>query len=115
MKMIIAVIQPTRLRAVQEALAKVEVTRITICDGQEFAKREDKVPIYRGQTPDTKILRKIVLEIAVNDDFLDVAVDTILNVARTGHRGNDGDGKVFVLPMHDAVQFSPVVTGKGAV
>jgi nitrogen regulatory protein P-II 1 len=115
MKMIIAVIQPTRLRAVQEALTKVGVQRVTICDGQEFAKREDKLPVYRGRPPETNILRKISLQIAVNDDFLQTTVDTIINVARTGHRGNDGDGKVFVLPLEEAVQLSPPQRGKSAI
>ena len=115
MKMIIAVIQPTRLRAVQEALTKVGVERVTICDAQEFAKRADKLPVYRGNSPSTNVLRKVTLEIAVNDDFLQTTVDTIINVARTGHRGNDGDGKVFVLPLHDAVQFSPETRGKSAI
>ncbi len=115
MKMIIAVIQPTRLRAVQEALTRVGVERVTICDAQEFAKREDKLPVYRGNSPATTVFRKVALEIAVNDDFLQATVDTIINVARTGHRGNDGDGKVFVLPMDEAVQFSPETRGKSAI
>ena len=115
MKMIIAVIQPTRLRAVQEALCRVGVTRITICDAQEFANREDRVTIYRGLRTTTDVLRKVTLEIAVNEDFLQKTIDTILTVARTGHRGNDGDGKIFVLPMADAVCFDPVVRGKSAI
>ena len=115
MKMIIAVIQPTRLRAVQEALTKVGVDRVTICDAQEFAKRDDKLPVYRGRSPETNIMRKVTLEIAVNDDFLQATVDTIINVARTGHRGNDGDGKIFVLPLEETVQLSSDQRGKSAV
>lgn len=115
MKMIIAVIQPTRLRAVQEALTRVGVSRFTIYDSQEFAKREDRVTIYRGRPPNTDILRKATLEIAVNDDFLDKAVETILSVARTGIQGNDGDGKVFVLPLDDVCEFFPVKRGKSAI
>ncbi len=115
MKMIIAVIQPTRLRAVQEALTKVGVQRVTICDAQEFAKRDDKLPVYRGRSPETQILRKVTLEIAVNDDFLTTTVDTIINVARTGLRGNDGDGKVFVLPLQEVVQVSSNQRGKSAI
>lgn len=115
MKMIIAVIQPTRLRAVQEALTKVGVTRVTVCEAQEFAKREDKVPIYRGRNPTTDVLRKVTLEIAVNEDFLQTALETIMSVARTGQRGNDGDGKIFVLPLSEAVQFSPEKRGKSAI
>ncbi len=115
MKLIIAVIQPTKLRAVKEALAEIGVGRITICDSQEFAQGEGRVPIYRGIPNRTDVHRKITLEIAVNDDFLGRAVDTIIQVARTGQRGNDGDGKVFVLPLVEAIQFSPETRGPGAV
>lgn len=115
MKLILAVIQPTRLGALTEALSRVGVTRYTVCDAQEFAKREDKTPIYRGMETQSDVLRKISLEIAVNDDFLDVTIKTILNVARTGHRGNDGDGKIFVLPLDEVVHFDPETRGKGAI
>ena len=115
MKIIIAVIQPTRLRAVQEALSRVGVNRVTICDAQEFAKRDDKMPVYRGHAPTTDLLRKVTLEIAVNDDFLQTTVDTIINVARTGLRGNDGDGKVFVLPLENVVNVGPEQRGKSAI
>ena len=115
MKLIIAVIQPTRLRALQEALVRIGVNRVTICDAQEFAKREDKLPVYRGHSPQTDILRKITLEIAVNDDFLDKTIDTIINVGRTGRRGNDGDGKIFILPLADTAQLSSDQRGKSAV
>ena len=115
MKMIVAVIQPTRLRAVQEALTRVGVERVTICDAQEFAKRDDKLPVYRGHSPETSILRKVTLEIAVNDDFLQTTLDTIINVARTGHRGNDGDGKIFVLPLDETVELGSDQRGKSAI
>jgi nitrogen regulatory protein P-II 1 len=115
MKMILAVIQPTRLGALTEALAGVGVTRYTICDAQEFAKREDKTPIYRGMETQSDVLRKVSLEIAVNDDFLGVTVETIMAVARTGHHGSDGDGKIFVLPLDEVVHFHPESRGKGAV
>lgn len=113
--MILAVIQPARLRSVTEALARVGVTRFTVCDAQEFSKRDDRILIYRGLETQSDVLRKVTLEIAVNDDFLETTVDTILNVARTGHRGSDGDGKVFVLPLEDAIHFFPESRGMGAI
>ena len=94
---------------------RIGVNRVTICDAQEFAKREDKLPVYRGHSPQTDILRKITLEIAVNDDFLDKTIDTIINVGRTGRRGNDGDGKIFILPLTDTAQLSSDQRGKSAV
>lgn len=115
MKLVIAIIQPTKLRAVKEALAEVGVERITICDSQEYAQRPDRVPIFRGQEIRTDVLRKITLEIAVNDDFLDRTVETICRVARTGARGNDGDGKVFVLPLEQTVKIKGDQRGPSAV
>lgn len=115
MKMIIAVIQPTKLRALKQALTKIGVPRITICDSQEFAKHIDRQPIYRGLEYRTDILRKITLEIIVNDDYLQRTIETIEKVARTGTHGTDGDGKIFVLPMVEAIQFSPESRGPGAV
>ncbi|MFM7117148.1 MAG: P-II family nitrogen regulator [Planctomycetota bacterium] len=115
MRLIIAVIQPTKLRALKAALANVGVERITICDSQEFAKSTGRVPIYRGVQYRTDILRKITVEIVVNDDYLDRTVATIQEVARTGAYGNDGDGKIFVLPALEAIEFWPEKRGPGAV
>jgi len=115
MKLVIAIIQPTKLRAVKEALAGVGVERITICDAQEYAQRPDRVPVFRGSEIRARVLRKIALEIAVNDDFLQRTVETICHVARTGLRGNDGDGKVFVLPLTAVVDTETDRAGPGAI
>lgn len=112
--MIIAVIQPTKLRAVKQALFQAGVTRVTIVDSQEFAQHVGRKPVYRELEYRTDILRKITLEIAVNDDFLDRTIEIIRQVARTGTLGS-GDGKIFVLSLDDAIQFSPEVRGPGAV
>ena len=115
MKMIIAIIQPTKLRAVKEALAQISVGRVTICDSQEFAHADARVPIYRGIQIRADVLRRITLEIAVNDDFVDRTVDTILQAARTGVQAAERDGVIFVLPLDQAVQFDPESRGPGAI
>ena len=115
MKLIIAVIQPTRLRSVQTALGKCGVERITILDSQEFPSEIAEVPIVRGEEMRARVRRKITIELAVNDDFVDRAVNAIFRAARTGKLGNDGDGKIFVLPLAEAIQLSPLVRGKGAI
>ena len=112
MKMVVAVIQPTRLRALREALYEAGIQRITICDSQEFARYKGRVPIYRGVEYRTDILRKITLEIAVNDDYLDRTVDIIQRVGKTG---DDGDGKIFVFTLADAIKFYPNESGPGAL
>lgn len=115
MKLLIAIIQPTKLKAVREALEKIEVTRLTVCDAQGFGRQRGRTEMYRGHEYKTTLLRKIALEIVVNDDFLDRTVETIMSVARTGPEGTIGDGKIFVLPAETAVQVDDGFRGPGAV
>ena len=81
-KLVIAIIQPTKLKPVQEALAKVGVERMTVCDAQGFGRQRGQTELYRGVEYKTRLLRKIALEIAVNDDFLDRTLETIESVAQ---------------------------------
>lgn len=113
--MIMAIIQPTKLRAVQEALAKIGVERMTVCDAQGFGQQRGQPAMYRGVEYQTWLLRKVTLEIAVNDDFLDRTISTIQAAARTGVEGNIGDGKIFVLPMSQATRIDDAKTGPEAV
>lgn len=115
MKLVIAIIQPTKLSAVREALEKIEVTRMTACDAQGFGQQRGRTEFYRGHEYQTKLLRKIALEILVNDDFLERTLDAIVNVARTGPEGTIGDGKIFVVPAEQTIQISDGGRGPGAV
>jgi nitrogen regulatory protein PII len=114
-KLIMAVIQPTKLKAVREALAKIEVERLTVLDAQGYARQLGRQAHYRGSEYQTNLLRKIVLEIAVNDDFLEKTLDALIHVARTGAEGNIGDGKIFVLPLDECCQIGGGTRGKGAI
>lgn len=115
MKTVIAIIQPTKLQAVHEALQKIEVTRMTVFDALGFGRTHGHAEIYRGTQYKATLLRKVALEIVVNDDFLDRTVETIVNVARTGREGNIGDGKIFVVPSIESIQISDGIRGPGAV
>jgi len=114
-KLLIAVIQPPKLEAVREALEKIEVRRMTVCDAQGYGQQHGQTETYRGSEYSTILLRKVVLEIMINDDFLERTVQTIINVARTGPEGNIGDGKIFVVPAEQTVQISDGQRGPGAV
>jgi nitrogen regulatory protein P-II 1 len=114
-KLVIAIIQPFKLHAVREALEKIEVTRLTICDAQGFGRQRGRTALYRGHEYTTLLLRKVVLEIVVNDDFLERTINTIVNVARTGPEGQIGDGKIFVVPLAEAVAINDGGRGPGAV
>ena len=115
MKMIIAIIQPTKLAAVREALEKIGVERMTVCDAQGFGRQRGHTEYYRGVEYKTHLLRKVELEIAVNDDFVDRTIETIVSVARTGAEGNIGDGKIFVLPLEEVTRIGGTATGPEAV
>lgn len=115
MKLLIALIQPTKLKAVEEALRRIGVSRLTVGDAMGFARQRGQDETYRGAEYKTNLLRKVALEIAVNDDFVDKTIDCLLQVARTGGEGTIGDGKVFVLPMEQAVQISDGSSGPGAI
>ncbi|MGA2033935.1 MAG: P-II family nitrogen regulator [Thermoguttaceae bacterium] len=115
MKLVIAIIQPTKLNAVREALERIEVTRLTVCDAQGFGRQRGRTEMYRGHEYATTLLRKIALEIVVNDDFLERTVNTIISVARMGPEGSIGDGKIFILPALEAIRIGDAAHGPGAV
>lgn len=115
MKLIIAVVQPTKLDAVQRALAQIGVTRLTVADAMGFARQRGHVETYRGHEYQTHLLRKIELQIAVNDDFVEPVLNCLEEHARTSTEGHIGDGKAFVLPMDSATQISDGHSGPGAI
>ena len=115
MKLVLAIIQPPKLSALREALVKVGVERMTVCDAQGYGRQRGQTALYRGQEYKTNLLRKIALEIVVNDDFLDRTIETIQRIARTGPEGEIGDGKIFILPCEQAIQIGGTDTGPAAV
>ena len=115
MKMVLAIIQPTKLSAVREALAKIGVTRMTVCDAQGYGRQRGQTEYYRGNEYKTNLLRKIALEIVVNEDFLERTVETLSHVSRTGPEGNIGDGKIFVMPTEVSIDISSDARGPEAV
>jgi nitrogen regulatory protein P-II 1 len=115
MKMVIAVIQPTKLSEVREALARIGVERMTVCDAHGYGQQRGRTQMYRGNEYKTNLLRKIALEIMVNDDFLDRTIETLTSVARTGEQGNIGDGKIFVVPAVETIDICHAQRGPGAV
>lgn len=113
--MIVAVIQPLKLQAVREALDRIGVTRMTVCDAQGYGRQRGQTAMYRGHEYRTHLLRKVELEILVNDDFVDRTVETLVAVARTGSEGTIGDGKIFILPADETIQIQDGSRGPGAV
>ena len=115
MKLILAVIQPSRLEAVKDALSRVEVFRLTVVDVQGFGRQKGQTEFYRGHELTVNMLRKVQLQIAVNEDFVEPTIQAIVSAARTGPDGRIGDGKIFVLPLEDCVRIRTGERGPEAI
>jgi nitrogen regulatory protein P-II 2 len=115
MKLIIAIIQPSKLEAVKATLNEVEVVRLTVSDAQGFGRQKGHTEIYRGQEYTVNLLRKVKLEIAVNEDFVEPTVKAILKAGRSGEEGKIGDGKIFILPLHDCIRIRTGERGGEAI
>jgi nitrogen regulatory protein P-II 1 len=115
MKLIIAIIQPGRLEAVKEALSEVEVVRLTVMDCQGFGRQKGQTGVYRGRELSVSLLRKVQLQIAVNEEFVEPTINAIIKGGRSGEKGEIGDGKVFVLPLEDCIRIRTGERGTEAI
>ncbi len=115
MKLIIAIIQPSKLEEVKTALSEVEVVRLTIMDVQGFGRQKGQTELYRGSEITMNLLRKVQLQIAVNDEFVEPTVSAIIKGGRSGEAGEIGDGKIFVLPMDDCIRIRTGERGEEAI
>ena len=117
MKLIIAIIQPNRLEEVKAALTEVEVFRLTVSDVQGYGRQKGHTEYFRGQPMQVNLIRKVRLDIAVNDNFVQPTLNAIIKGARSGEggKGQVGDGKIFVLPLENTVRISDGVQGGEAI
>ena len=115
MKYIVAIVQPARLEAVKEALSKVEVFRLTVSDVQGLGRQKGHTEVYRGHEYQVNLIRKVKLEIDVNDEFAEPTVEAILKAGRTGDEGKIGDGKIFILPLEEVVRIRTGERGSAAI
>src|SRR5260221_4882680 len=105
MKLIVAIIRPERLEAVQAALNERDVYLMTVTDVRGCGRQRGYTEVYRGAEVQIKLIPKIKLEIAVNEAFVEATVEAVVHAARSGETGSIGDGKSFVLPMDDCVRI----------
>jgi nitrogen regulatory protein P-II 1 len=115
MKLIIAIIQPSKLESVKAALTDVEVFRLTVMDCQGFGRQKGQTEVYRGHEFTVNLLRKVQLQIAVNEEFVEPTVNAIIAGGRSGDKGEVGDGKIFVLPMDDCIRIRTGERGEEAI
>lgn len=115
MRLIVAIIQPTKLAIVREQLSRIGVERMTVCDALGYGRQRGQTATYRGVEYKTDLLRKVCLEIAVNEEFLEPALEVLQQAARRGSQGEIGDGKVFVMPIVEVIDLSSPIPGPTAI
>lgn len=102
MKKIEAIIKPFKLEDVKDALGEIGLSGLTVSEVKGFGRQKGHTEIYRGSEYTVDFLPKVKLEIAVTDDLVSKVVDAIVNASQTG---KIGDGKVFILPIEEAVRI----------
>ncbi len=112
MKMVIAIIRPERLSVVRTALEQIGIVSMTITEVRGRGAQKGMVQEYRGQAVQVDYLPKIKIEIVINTTPVDDVIDAVVENAGTGEIG---DGKIFVLPVEDAVRVRTKERGEAAV
>ena len=112
MKKIEAIIKPFKMEDVKEALTEVGVEGMTVSEVKGFGRQKGHTEIYRGSEYTVDFLPKVKFEIVITEDRVQRAVDAIVQAARTG---KIGDGKVFILPIDDAIRIRTEERGEAAI
>jgi nitrogen regulatory protein P-II 2 len=112
MKLIVAYIQPERLNAVKQALYEAEITKMSITNALGCGSQGGFHESYRGADIEVNLLKKVRIELAINEDFYQNAIDAIVKGAKTG---NIGDGKIFVTELVECIRIRTGELGKEAV
>ncbi len=112
MKLIIAYIQPDRLTLVKQELYKREIYKISVTNAMGCGQQKGYTEVYRGVDIEVNLLKKVRIEIAVNETFVDATVDAIIEGANTG---SIGDGKIFILPIERTIRIRNRDEGADAI
>jgi nitrogen regulatory protein PII len=112
MKKIEAIVKPFKMEDVKQALAEVGVEGMTVSEVKGFGRQKGHTEIYRGSEYTVDFLPKVKFEIVITDDRVQKAVEAIVGAAKTG---KIGDGKVFIMPMEEAVRIRTDERGESAI
>lgn len=112
MKLVIAYIQPYKLQDVKQALYKANVCKMSVTNALGCGEQHGYEESYRGIKFEVNLLKKVRLEIAINEDYLDKAVEAIVEGAKTGQIG---DGKIFILDLPDCIRIRTGERGVKAI
>ena len=113
MKLIIAIIQPEELPEIKEELIKRQIYKFTVTNAKGQGKEIPVKEVYRGLSHEVTLLNKVRLEIALNDEFVNDAIDAITTVAKKD--GDKGRGKVFILPIEECIRIRTGEKGSEAI
>ena len=113
MKLIVAIIQPEELPEIKEELVKRKIYKFTVTNALGQGKEIPIHEVYRGIAHDITLLKKVRLEIAVNNDYVDKAIDAICKVANKYE--DKGRGKIFVIPIEECVRIRTGDKGEEAI
>jgi nitrogen regulatory protein P-II 1 len=107
-----SVIKPFKLDEVREALSEIGISGLTVTEVKGFGRQKGHTELYRGAEYVVDFLPKIKIEIVVNEEQVDPAIDAIIKAARTG---KIGDGKIFVMPVEQVVRIRTGETNEAAI
>ena len=112
MKLLIAYIQPEALNEVKQALYDAQIFKMSVTNAMGCGQQKGYHETYRGADIEVNLLKKVRIEIAVNDEFVEATTDAIIKGARSG---NIGDGKIFILDLPECIRIRTGEKGKEAV
>ncbi len=112
MKLITAIIKPFKLDDVREALSEIGISGVTVTEVKGFGRQKGHTELYRGAEYVVDFLPKVKIEVAVIDDVLDRAVQSIIKAANTG---KIGDGKIFITTLEEVIRIRTGETGEQAI
>ncbi len=112
MKLVIAYIQPHKLQDVKKNLYKAQVCKMSVTNALGCGEQQGYEESYRGIKFEVNLLKKVRLEIAVNDDFVEKTIESIVESAKTG---KIGDGKIFILDLNECIKIRTGEKGEAAI
>ena len=112
MKLIVAIIKPSRLDEVLDAVTEAGASGVTVTEVRGYGRQRGKTEVYRGAEYEVKLLPKVKLEIAAPDDVVQAVIDAIV---RTANTGKIGDGKIFVMDLEQVLRIRTGETGAAAI
>jgi nitrogen regulatory protein P-II 1 len=112
MKKVEAIIKPFKLDEVKDALVAIGVQGMTVTEVKGFGRQKGQVEVYRGTEVEVLFVPKVKVEVVVPDHLVDKVVETIL---KSAHTGSIGDGKIFIIPVEDAIRIRTRERGESAI